>query len=51
MKIWDDMFKEIHQKIKKDFDEKGIPLPMVEIDYTKGPITYGIKTINSNEQP
>ena len=34
-KIWNKILGDFRKKIKKDFDEKGIPVPKIVIDYTK----------------
>ena len=48
MKVWDDLFKNLHDELKKEFDAKGIPMPTITIDHTAGPITYGVKTVDEN---
>jgi hypothetical protein len=45
---WDEQQKKMWLHIKEQFDAKGIPMPTVVIDHTKGPITYGIKTVDEN---
>lgn len=47
MAVWDRMFKQLHDDIKKEFDAKGIPMPGISIDSTSGPITYGVKTVDA----
>jgi hypothetical protein len=47
MKAWDKMFKDMADLIKKDFADKGIPMLKIVIDYSRTPITYGIKTIEN----
>lgn len=39
MKIWEEDFKKIAEKIKKEFKEKKIPLPKIEINYSRKPIS------------
>lgn len=34
-KAWDKIFKDFRIKMRKDFEEKGIPIPRIDIDYTK----------------
>lgn len=46
---WDEMMKVIFDKVKKDFDEKGIPIPQVVFHITPGPITYDVKIIDSED--
>jgi len=48
MAAWNKMRKKLWSRIKKDFDKKGIPLPGIVIDSTPGPITYGVKTVDSS---
>jgi hypothetical protein len=47
MKVWDKMFENLTNLIKKDFADKGIPMPKIVIDHSRTPITYGIKTIEN----
>ena len=48
MRMWRAHFKEMGEKLKKDLDERGIPMPTIVYDTTPGPITYGIKTVDEN---
>jgi len=43
-----DVFKSIYEKIKADFDAKGIPMSGIVIDHTPGPITYAVKTVDKD---
>jgi len=45
---WKEMFDNMFNKIKADFDAKGIPMPKIVIDHTPGPITYAIKTVDKD---
>lgn len=39
MQHWDEVFMDLKEKIVKAFDEKGIPLPKIKIDYSEKPIS------------
>lgn len=49
VKEWAEQQKKLWDSVKKQFDDKGIPMPTVVIDRTPGPITYAIKTVDENE--